>query len=186
MKELNCEQIEVLLSYFIDKKLSSKIMKDIEYHLNTCSVCREKYMNLQRIKRNYEEITEKIYSDDTSENLESEFFEKEYKVFQENISAYIDNELDDRENIRIKKFAIINPEARQNLENLISFRILLQESFEKTKSKLKTDLSEQTMYSIKENNSERLANFSSKNFSTEVLIFFYVSLALSVFVFFNT
>ena len=40
--------------------------------------------------------------------------------------------LDDFQNIKIKKIAISNPLARQDLENIYTFKKLLHNSFEKT------------------------------------------------------
>ena len=150
---MNCEQINILLTYFINNKLSDKIMAEIEYHLNICLSCREKYMNLIRIKQNYKEIQEKICPN--TENLSEPMFnEKEYSKFMNNLSAYVDNELNDRENIRIKKFAILNPNARQELENIIYFRQLLQDSFTKTKSQLKKDIAGHTINILNENSNK--------------------------------
>ena len=165
MKEISCEQISVLLTYFIDKKLNKKLMTEIEYHLNICENCRKKYMNLLKITQNYEEIREKIYGEEDNKRDETDYLEKEYKLFQENLSAYIDNELEDKENIRIKKIAIMHPAARQELEDIICFRQLLQDSFKKTKSKMKKDLSGWTIDKICTKSKEE----SSKTNITQVL-----------------
>ena len=140
MQELNCNQVLALLTFFIDNKLSPKLMQSIEYHLNICAGCREKYLNLQKILNNYSEIQKKICED--NELNEVSYKEKQYKIFKENLSAYIDNELGDEENLRIRKIAIANANARQDLENILYFRELLKESFQKTKNCLKNDFSE--------------------------------------------
>ena len=69
-------------------------MTEIEYHLNICENCRKKYINLLKITQNYEEIREKIYAERNNKREETAYLEKEYKLFQENLSAYIDNELE--------------------------------------------------------------------------------------------
>ena len=66
---------------------------------------------------------------------------KQYEEFKNNLSAYIDNELDNEENLRIKKIAISNPLARQDLENIFTFKKLLHYSYEKTKNDMKSDYS---------------------------------------------
>lgn len=58
-----------------------------------------------------------------------------------NLSAYVDNELSDEENIKVKKYIISNPQARQELEDLYKLRKVMQNSFEKTKQETKVDFS---------------------------------------------
>lgn len=61
--------------------------------------------------------------------------------FYNNLSAYIDNELDYAKNIRIKKLTISNSYARKELENMYKFRKLLNSAYEKSKTDLKKDFS---------------------------------------------
>lgn len=181
MKELNCEQVSILLTYFIDKKLSDKLIGEIEYHLNTCPNCRERYMSMLRIKKNYREMKEKICTEDEDTLLINTFMEREYLNFQNNLSSYLDNELDDRENIRIKKFAILSPSARQELEDMIYFRQILQDSFSRTKSKLKKDLSELTINKLASKDKKNLASGYPKNRIVLILLImisFVISLSI--------
>ena len=69
----------------------------------------------------------------------------QYATFKENLSAYVDNELSDNENIKIKKIAISNPLARKDLEEVYAFKQLLHSSFNKTKSNLKQDYAKKTL-----------------------------------------
>lgn len=145
MQELNCNQVIALLTFFSDQKLNPNLMESIEYHLRFCPACREKYLNLQKLISNYQEIKNRIIEDDCDEAEAISYKDKQYKLFKENLSAYIDNELSDKENLRIKKIAIANTDARQDLEDILSVRELILTSFQKTKENLKTDLSEQTI-----------------------------------------
>ena len=181
MKEISCEQIDILLSYFIDKKLSNKIMTEIEYHLNICSSCREKYMNMLRIAKNYYDIKQIVCPEEDTNIYSKTYMEKSYKDFQLNLSAYIDNELPDKENLRIKKFAIVNAIARQDLENMISFRQLLQDSFIKTKSNFKRDLSKQTINNINENSRDKHKYEFLQIITKFILLLFCLTLILTLF-----
>ena len=135
MQELNCNQVLALLTFFIENRLNQKLMQSVEYHLNICQNCREKYLNLRKIFSNYQDIKNKITeSDDTPE---PSYKDKQYTDFKENLSAYIDNELDDNENLRIRKIAIANTAARKDLEDVLSIRELMQDSFIKTKFHIK-------------------------------------------------
>ena len=168
MQELNCNQVLALLTFFIDNKLSPKLMQSIEYHLNVCADCREKYLNLQKILNNYSEIQKKICED--NEFSDGSYKAKQYKIFKENLSAYVDNELGDEENLRIRKIAIANADARQDLENILYFRELLKESFQKTKNCFKSDFSETIVGSL----------FKNTKSSDKCLTRFYVQMLFSV------
>jgi len=154
MQNLTCNQVLALLTFFIENKLNKNIMQSIEYHLNICENCRERYLNLRKILYNYQEISTKI-----NENGTELYCDNQYKIFKENLSAYIDNELDDYENYKIKKFTVSNKLARQDLEDALIFKNLLKESYNKIKDEFKIDLSTQTINLIFENNSQKPRKF---------------------------
>ena len=105
----------------------------------------EKYMKLRRILENFSEIRTKISEED--KDFE-QYDNQQYKRFKANLSAYIDNELTDNENIKIKKIAISNPLARKDLEEFYAFKQLLTSSFNRTKNELKYDFSKKTLEKI--------------------------------------
>lgn len=144
MQELNCNQVVTLLTFFIEGKLSRKLSANVEHHLNTCPNCREKYIKLRKILENYAGIKNKINEEEIIID-EEEFKTPQYQIFKDNLSAYIDNELSDDDNIKIKKIAIANPLARKDLENIYSFKQLLQSSFNRTKSSMKQDYTRKTL-----------------------------------------
>ena len=149
MQNLSCEQVIALLTFYIEKKLTNKLMLEVEYHLNSCGKCKTKYAKLLNLYENYEEIKENI--DNTSYFEQENFAQAKYKNFTENLSAYIDNELDENENIKIKKIAIINPEARLALENMLNFQYQIKSAFDITKSKLKKDYAAEIINSLHKN-----------------------------------
>lgn len=143
MHELTCNQVVTLLTFFIENKLNKNLSKQIKEHLSICPKCMEKYQKLRKILENFSEIKSKITED---EIIDASVYETpQYERFKANLSAYIDNELSDMENIKIKKFAISNPLARKDLENIYAFKQLLQTSFNKTKNELKQDYSRRTL-----------------------------------------
>jgi len=144
MQELNCNQVITLLTFYIEGKLSRKLSANVEHHLNICPSCKEKYLKLRQILENYANIKNKITEEDDYID-EEEFNTPQYQVFKENLSAYIDNELSDDENIKIKKIAIANPLARKDLENIYSFKQLLHSSFNRTKQNMKQDYTKKTL-----------------------------------------
>lgn len=139
---LSCEQVTALLTFYAEDKLSAKLSKYIKEHLDNCPECREKYIQLQNLLKRFNEIQ--------TEEIENPYVTKQYEDFKTNLSAYIDNELDDLENIKIKKIAISNPLARQDLENIYTFKRLLHSAFEKTKSEFKGDYSKDIICQLRQ------------------------------------
>ena len=144
--KLTCSQMDVLLTFYIDGDLSSTLKSQVEEHLNNCSVCRAKY-NI--IKSMISELKNNLDIDDEFTNSDKSFktqvSSKQYRLFKNDLSAYIDNELTNDENIKIKKFTINNPRARQDLEDSYNIRKIMSESFKKTKSEARHDFSKSVL-----------------------------------------
>lgn len=138
-QQLTCNQVGALLTFYVENKLNEQLKKYVEYHLSNCPKCMEKYKKLTKIVSNFNEISEKIHKEDYSED--SPHNTRQYQDFKANLSAYVDNELDDEESIRIKKIAISNPLARKDLEDIYIFKRLLHSSFDKTKNDIHEDFS---------------------------------------------
>ncbi len=131
--QLTCEQVSALLSFYVEDKLSKKLSEYIRIHLESCPSCFEKYLKMKNMLNRFMDIQ--------NQEIDNPYANKQYEDFKHNLSAYIDNELNDFENIKIKKIAISNPLARQDLENIYTFKKLLHSSFEKTKNDFKNDYS---------------------------------------------
>lgn len=136
---LTCTQVSALLSFYIDNKLSSQLKQFVESHLDNCPACRAKLEALKNMIGSLREVHEhldsvKIENPDDAENSVNE-------TLQLNLSAYIDNELGDDENIKVKKNIISNPKARGELEKMYNLQKVLHKSFEKTKNESKEDYS---------------------------------------------
>ena len=141
-KRLTCRQVEALINFYNEGCLTELLTKYVEEHLDSCSHCREKFFK--------QEIIDESIIDNTIQS-------KQYENFLNNLSAYIDNELDDLENIKIKKTAISNPNARQDLEDMYNFKKTLHLAFEKTQNDFKTDFSKPI---IKELDNKNANNFT--------------------------
>lgn len=149
--EITCAQMDVLISFYIEGDLSKTLKAKVEEHLKTCSVCRAKYdiikTMLQDLKDSLDENEPEVVTSATN---------SQYRLFQNNLSAYIDNELPPEENIKIKKFTINNKKARKELENTYSIRKLMNDSFHKTKSEFRQDFSKNVMKQLDLNNEANL------------------------------
>jgi len=167
---LSCEQISALINFYAEGELSEILTKYVKEHLETCSECMEKYNKILGImKVNIPENTQQV-----------PYNSKQYENFKLKLSEYIDNELDDGENIKIKKLAISNPLARQDLENMYSFKRLMHNSYEKTKSSFKDDYSKDIICKIKNDCPTGIDTF----YKISAMFFAIISLIISGFIIF--
>ncbi len=134
---LTCNQVGALLSFYIDDKLSSQLKQFVAAHLEICPLCREKYETLKTMMKSLREIQDRLAAIKPEEEENS----PQYDEFKLNLSAYVDNELSDSDNIKVKKYVIANPKARDDLEKMYSIKKALHESFERTKNESKDDFS---------------------------------------------
>ena len=146
--QLTCEQVTALLSFYVEGKLSNKLTEYVKIHLDNCPECMTKFIQLKHMIRKY-------VNDSKSEDIENTYTTKQYETFRSNLSAYIDNELNNLDSIKIKKIAISNPLARQDLENIYTFKKLLHSSFERTKTELKNDYSKSTVNNLLHENDDQ-------------------------------
>lgn len=138
--EITCTQMDVLISFYIEGDLSKALKEKVEEHLKECPACRAKLEIISSLLKDLKESVENEQKEVLSTSQNSQ-----YRLFQNNLSAYVDNELPPEENIKIKKFTINNKKARKELENTYSIRKLMNDSFQKTKSESRQDFSKNVM-----------------------------------------
>ncbi len=143
--EITCAQMDVLLSFYVEGDLSKALKTKVEEHLKKCPSCREKYeiikTMIQDLKTSVEE-KEEIFSSKAN---------SQYRIFQNNLSAYVDNELPAEESIKIKKYTINNKQARKELEDTYNIRRLMSESFNKTKLDARQDFARNVLRQLNPN-----------------------------------
>lgn len=167
-KQLTCNQVASLINFYIDDKLNPTLREYIELHIAQCPSCRAKINELKDILLKYNALKEKHSK---RSNLEQEVV---INTFKKNLSAYIDNELNTDENIKIKKMTISNPQARKELETMYQFKKLLQASYQKTKNNFKSDFSKDVMSKISDE------DYYSTTYFNKLLIIFTSLIALIV------
>ena len=96
--QLTCEQVSALLSFYAEDKLSKKLSEYVRQHLESCPECMEKYMKMKNMLNKFIDIQ--------TREIDNPYATKQYEDFKSNLSAYVDNELNDFENIKIN-FAYI-------------------------------------------------------------------------------
>ncbi len=181
-KKITCKQMQAILPFYIKGRVNPALCEIIEEHLANCPKCHELYLKTYEDEGDFafldaeiESIPDEIYYDD-----EERFATKEYANFKKKLSAYLDSELEDSENIKIKKMTISNPLARKDLEDMYLFKRLLHSSFLRTRDNCKYDFSKSIIHKITNENPPH-ADYILK-IATFLLV---VSAALSISLFLN-
>lgn len=137
--------MDVLLTFYIEGDLSNALKLQVEKHMDACPACRAKY---DIVKSMISEMKNKLELDDFNSEANKNYTSvtsEQYRLFKNNLSAYVDNELSDDENVKIKKFTINNPNARQELETSYNLRKIMNDSFKKVQNDIKQDFSKQIL-----------------------------------------
>lgn len=141
-KELTCNQVSALISFYIKGKLNSKLKEYVDLHLERCPNCRKKITDLQNILKKFSKDPQTAPSQQQDDIINYDF--------KNRLSAYVDNELNLRENIKMKKLTISNPNARKELENMYKFQKAMGNAYNKTKNDFKFDYSRDILHKLQE------------------------------------
>lgn len=140
-KELTCNQVSALLNFYIEGKLNPRLREYVNLHLAKCPHCKKKVEELTAILNKYKR---------QGNGIEKNSKDKINVDLLNNLSAYIDNELNSNENIKVKKITISNPTARKELETMYKFKKIVHSAYEKTKNDSKFDYSKNVISQIQE------------------------------------
>lgn len=130
-KDLTCNQVSALINFYIEGKLNPRLREYVNMHIAKCPACRKKIEELQKILNTFNAAK-------SAANVEQD---KSSPELLSRLSAYVDNELNFDENIKVKKLTISNPAARKELETMYKFKKVMQSAYEKTKNDTKFDYS---------------------------------------------
>jgi anti-sigma factor RsiW len=139
--EITCLQMDVLISFYLENELSPALREKVEEHLQKCPVCKAKCNIMNSLFTDLK----KVLPEDNDAYSTNTHSSRQYVLFKNNLSAYVDNELSQEENIKMKKFTINNKNARRELENAINIRKLMKDSFKKSKMDSKPDFSKKIL-----------------------------------------
>ncbi|MBP3820439.1 zf-HC2 domain-containing protein [bacterium] len=157
-KNLTCSQVSALVNFYVEGKLNSTLSEYVNLHIKNCPHCKKKIEDLKKILVKYSKNFE----------LTQEYISKE---FVDNLSAYVDNELNENENIRMKKMTISNPNARKELESMYTFQKLLHLAYQKTKNDYKMDYSKAIISRVNNINDYTTTYFSKIMILFAIIIF---------------
>lgn len=139
-KELTCQQVSALMNFYIEGKLNHRLREYVNLHIAKCKNCKKKIEDLQKILAKYNK--KEFAINDIKKTLPEEALHR--------LSAYIDNELNTSENIKIKKLTISNPMARKELETMYKFRKIIHNAYEKTKNDNHLDYAKNILANIQD------------------------------------
>lgn len=141
-KDLTCTQVSALINFYLEGRLNPRLKEYVDVHLTKCPACRKKIEELQKILNKYKTSSSTNVEMNTNFQVDKEFLHK--------LSAYVDNELNSNENIKIKKMTISNPSARKELETMYKCKKIIHSAYEKTKNDSKFDYSRNIITKIQE------------------------------------
>lgn len=176
--ELTCGQINGLLAFYIDDKLTENLKELVKKHLNICPACREKFEALKSMILSLRDAYATI-SAVGAEKKQQVYETKQYQEFQTNLSAYVDNELSDVDNLKIKRYAISNPLARNDLDNMYRLEKILANSFSKTKRSFRRDYSKDVIRDLNLNE-EIYSNDAFFKVASVFILIFVASVAFAI------
>ncbi len=170
-----CKKIASMLSLYIDNKVSLQESSFIEEHLSNCKECQKKYLYLKSLikdlKASYKQVLEL-----TMKKQQQKLFKiREHEKFLENISPYVDNELDAKECFEFRKYLMKSKNAQRELKNIYVLQKKMKLAYDNTKKSVHTKISKKVINTIKhENLSENKTNikrmfFSPKSFKIAIL-----------------
>ncbi len=173
---LTCSQVIALLSFYVQGKTNYQVTNFIQAHLAKCESCRNKYEMMTKVFKDFSEAKNKIDEVELPKTVNSSCC----AGFKEKMSAYLDSELSDDENVRFKKFAISNTYVRNELEDMYKVKNALNTSFEKTKNDFKEDFSKDIIVKLDMEDTVYMQEPILKIASIFIFLFVFLSVGLIV------
>lgn len=150
--KITCKQFEELIPFYINDELSKALKSAFVEHLHNCPNCHIKFNMLNSIVSDLKDAYNQLILESTTDNnvidIIAEEESEDLNELHSNLSAYIDNELNDETNVQIRRNIISKPALRKKIEKLYNIRKLLTNSFNEEKNKLKTDFSKDIIKKI--------------------------------------
>ena len=182
MENQICKKVASMLSLYIENKLDDEEKFFVENHFINCVSCYQKYLEMKKIVNNLHLEYKKLL--DEFEKIESNqnFSIREYETFYNNISPYIDDELNYDESIQFRKYILKSKSARTDLANAYKLKNNIKRSIAKLKDSSNINFSKRILKKLKEENRntfdiiyQRAAIILGFTLSTIIIIGVYVS-----------
>ncbi|MCD8378352.1 MAG: zf-HC2 domain-containing protein [Candidatus Gastranaerophilales bacterium] len=161
--KITCEQFEGLISFYLNDELSENLRTAFEEHLSSCPACHIRFNMLSSIINELKDAYNRIITEETPNNsvfTEIDSYNNTSDDIQgSELSAYIDNELNDEYSVKIRRNIIARPKLRKKIERLYNLRKIIIGSFDEQKDRLKTDYSKTIMKDLNGSSTTRQAYF---------------------------
>ena len=163
-----CKRVSALLSLYINNKVSNIEKELIETHLNECESCYNKYIYLKSLIKSLKDSYKQIVELSLKKQQQECFVVREHEKFLENLSPYIDNELDTKECYEFRKHLTKSPNAQKELKKAYKLQKELQNSFNKTKTKVSNGISKRVIKSLKITQTQKNEQFLHSFFNIKL------------------
>ena len=150
-----CRKVSSMLSLYIDNRVTYPQRAFIEDHIANCKECYTKYLYLKSLIKDLKDSYKQVLELSVKKQKQKTFNIREHEKFLENLSPYVDNELEAKECFEFRKYLMKSKNAQRELKNVYILQKELRLSFDKTKKNITTDLSRRVMDTIKEKNELR-------------------------------
>lgn len=132
-----CKRISSMLSLYIDNKVTYQQRAYIEDHLANCEECQKKYLYLKSLIKDLKASYKQVLELAVKKQQQKVFSIREHEKFMENVSPYVDNELEAKECFEFRKYLMKSKNAQKELKSIYILQKHMRHSYEKTKSTAK-------------------------------------------------
>ncbi len=153
-----CKKVISLLSMYIENKLEEKDKLFVENHFMFCSDCYQKYLEMKNIMDNLHFEYEKMINEFNRIEANKVFNIREYEVFYQNISPYIDDELCYDDSIKFRKYLLKSKPARAELATAYGLKNNIRQSIAMYKDNLNINFSKNIINKLKEETKDSFDN----------------------------
>lgn len=138
-----------MLSLYIDNKVNYQERAFIEDHLSNCKECYKKYIYLKSLIKNLKDSYKQVVELAIKKQKQSTFSIREHEKFLQQISPYVDNELDAKECFEFRKYLIKSKAAQKELKNTYILQKELRKAFDHTKKNVSSRVSKSVINILK-------------------------------------
>lgn len=153
--EAICKKVSSMLSLYIDNKVSFNERAFIKEHLDRCPVCRKKYYYLKSLIKNLQDSYKQFIEMSEKKQKQKSFSIREHEKFMNQISPYVDNELEPNESFEFRKYLMKSKNAQKELKNTYIMQKQLRYAFSKTKKNVKPEIAKNVIKEIRMHNNKR-------------------------------
>lgn len=175
-----CKQVTLMLSNYIENKLTQNERLFVEDHFVVCSDCRKKFYEMNNIMNSLHFEYEKMLNEfqKIEENKISNI--NEYETFYNNISPYIDDELCYEDSLKFRKYLLKSKPARDELSDVYRLRNTIKESTINFMDKSNVNFSKKVIKRLKEENKYLFPNIYKR---AAIAIGFMISILTALLIF---